>query len=303
MRNGIRRLLCLALLLAALPAAAPGEEVFPPREYEFSHRAYRSYDSETLKYTMETFTVSGVRCYLTKVWLQDPGRQIRKATAEWKKNIMLPRHMAEKIPEAALVINGSGYWSRTYPDVPENYPGQPSDYFCTPWGSLTVTDGEVFRCLEDIPFTGLTLEADGLHMCVGEAPAAVLARNPLQTWSFRDLCPLQRDGEILTPKDWEFAGKKARRTVIGRADRNNYLLLSVSDEGGPGLTLHQVNSFFQKYFELEWLYNLDGGPSSALLARKKGRSRMNTVLGGSAKDEDIMAFVELAEDGNAGSGK
>ena len=290
----MKRIICLLLCLMALPLWAGGEEVFPPREYEFTHKAYRQYDSTTLKYKMETFKIQGVRCYLTKVWLWDPGKQIRKVTSEWRKNIMLPRHMAEKLPEAALVINGSGYWNPTYPDVPENYPGVPADYFYTPWGSLTVTDGEVLRNLEGIPYTGLTLEEDGLHMYVGEETGKVLEHSPIQTWSFRDLCPLQLNGKVLTPPDWEWAGKKARRTVIGRVDRNNYLILSVTTEdGGTGITLHDVNNFFQKYFELEWLYNLDGGPSSALLARKYGKKKMNTVMGGSAKDVDIMAFTEL----------
>ena len=290
----MRRIICLLLLcMLALPLWAPAEEIYPPREYEFTHKAYRQYDSTTLKYKMETFKIKGIRCYLTKIWLWDPGQQIRKVTSAWRKNIMLPRHMAEKIPEAALVINGSGYWNPTYPDVPETYPGKPEDYFYTPWGPLTVTDGEVLRNLEDLPYTGLTLEEDGLHMYVGEETGKVLAAEPIQTWSFRDLCPLQLDGEVLTPADWEWAGKKARRTVIGRADRNNYVILSVSNEDGPGLTLYEVNDFFQKYFQLEWVYNLDGGPSSALLARKPGKKKMNTVMGGAAKDVDIMAFIEL----------
>jgi len=293
----MKRLICLLLCLL-LPAVVWGEEleIYPQREYEFNHRAYRSYDSETLKYKMETFNIHGVRCYLTKVWVRDPARQIRKVTADWEKNIMLPKRMAEKIPGAALAINGSGYWNPTYPDVPWDYPGEVSDYFYTPWGSLVVTDGEVYRNLEELPFYGLTLEADGLHMYVGEKNSQVLAANPTQTWCFRNLCPMQLNGEVLTPQDWAFAEAKARRTLIGRVDRNNYLLLSVSNEGGIGLTLHEVNDFFQKYFELEWLYNLDGGPSSALLARKKGSKRMGTVMGGAAKDVDIMAFLELPEE-------
>ena len=80
-------------------------------------------------------------------------------------------------------------------------------------------------------------------------------------------------------------------------DANNYLILSVTNEDDTiGLSLHSVNNFFKKYFpDLEWLYNLDGGPSSALLARKQGKPRMRTVAGGRAKDADIMAFIELPE--------
>ncbi|MBQ9210945.1 MAG: phosphodiester glycosidase family protein [Clostridia bacterium] len=288
----MRRFFALLLCLALLPLFALGEEVFPPREYAFDHKAYREYDSETLKYKIETFLVQGVRCYLTKVWVQDPARQIRKATSDWKKNIQLPKNMAAKIPGAALAINGSGYWNPTYRDVPGDYPGEVSDYYYTPWGSLTVTDGEVYRQL-DLPYYGLTLEADGLHMYTGQAPAEVLAANPSQTWSFRNYCPMWQDGQDLLPADWSFAAAKARRTVIGRVDRNNYLLLNVTNEGRAGLTLHEVNDFFQEYFQVEWLYDLDGGPSSALLARKQGAKKLNAIMGGAAKDIDIMAFVEL----------
>lgn len=286
----IRSLLLAFCLL--LPAFAAGEEALPVREYAFNHRAYRSYDSETLKYKMETFLIRGVRCYLTKVWVRDPARQIRKATAKWKEDIQKPKDLVKAIPEAMLYINGSGYWSPAYPDVPEHYPGEVSDYYYTPWGSLTVTDGEVFRNLEELPYYGLTLEADGLKMYTGTPTAEVLAANPLQTWSFREASPMQRNGENLLPEEWKFAQTKAIRTVIGRADRNNYLILTVTNEGDRGLDLYDVNSFFTKWFDLEWVYNLDGGPSSALYARRKGARRLVRIMGGNARDVDIMAFTE-----------
>lgn len=293
----MRRILCLLCCALLLWSAAAAEAVFPPREYEnFSHKPYRSYDSESLKYTIETFRIKSVRCFLVKLWMRDPAQQIRKATAVWQKNIQLPAAMAKKVPGAALVINGSGYVSPTYPWIPEDYPGTNRDYYYTPLGSLTVTDGEVFRNLEGVPYYGLTLEKDGLHMYVGAENSAVLAASPTQTWSFYVQCPMQLNGQVLTPEDWAFAGRRARRTVLGRVDRNNYLILSVTSEGGYGLTLHEVNDFFLKYFELEWLYNLDGGPSTALLARKKDKKRLGTIAGGAAKDADIMAFIELPEE-------
>ena len=308
MRKGLSLVLSLMLcLLGLLPAAMaeekaetenvlPDDYVYPVEEYEnFTHKTTRTYDSETLKYRIETFKVKGCRCFLVKIWLQDPGKQIRKATAQWKKNIQFPATMAKQIPDAVLAINGSGYVSPQYPWIPEDYPGTNKDYYYTPLGSLTVTDGEVFRYLEGIPYYGLTLEADGLHMYVGADNDRVLGAEPEQTWSFYTQCPMQMNGEVLTPRDWSFAGKQARRTVIGRVNRNNYLILSVTNEGRNGLTLHEVNDFFRKYFEVEWLYNLDGGPSTALLARKQGRKRMGTVAGGAAKDADIMAFTELTD--------
>ena len=87
----------LLLLLFLLPASAPAEEASPlPRmEYAFSGKLKRSYESPSLIYTVETFRREKVLCYLTKIWMQDPARQIRKATSSWKKNIMLPVHMAQ----------------------------------------------------------------------------------------------------------------------------------------------------------------------------------------------------------------
>lgn len=268
---------------------------FPPAEYSFSGKQVRSYDSETLKYSVESFEYNKAFCYLSKIWLQDPGKQIRKVTSAWRKNIMRPINMAEKLPEMALAINGSGYVSPTYPWIPEDYPGTNSDYYYTPLGSLTVTDGEVFRNLEGVPYSGLTLEADGLHMYIKADNESVLASSPTQTWSFYEECPIILGNRILVPEDWSFASAAARRTVIARTDRNNYLILNVTRDGSPGLTIWDVCDFFLNNFNTEWVYNLDGGPSSTLICRKQGGKKLSVVTGGSAKDADIMAFTELPQ--------
>lgn len=290
--KGMRILLAVMLFLLPVFSCA-GEESCPVREYDFTGTVKRSYDSDTLKYTVEAFRLYGERCYLSKIWMRDPGKQIRKATSEWRKNLIRPVHLASQIPEAALVINGSGYVSPSFPWIPEDYPGKSKDYYYTPLGSLTITNGEVFRNLENVPYTGLTLEADGLHMYMGESTAKVLEANPVQTWSFYVQCPMILDDQILTPEDWKFAGRRNCRTVIARADRNNYLILSVTNEKSIGLSLHKVNEFLTENFDLEWAYNLDGGPSSALLCRDKDSDKLTTIAGGSVNDVDIMAFVEL----------
>lgn len=116
---------------------------------------------------MQTTSIEGCKCYITRVWMKYPGYQIKKATAVWEKDIQLPEKMASRIEGCALAINGSGYVSPIYPWIPENYPGTNSDYFYTPLGSLTVTDGKVYRLLQGVPYYGLTLQRDGLHLHVG----------------------------------------------------------------------------------------------------------------------------------------
>ncbi len=298
----IRKLFCLMLCLMLLPAVCSGEGAgaeAPLPRYEYSYSTgltLRTYDSETLYYTVEKMKIEGVVCYLSKIWVRDPARQIRKQTSAWKENIQRPIKMAQQVEGAALVINGSGYVSPTYPWIPEEYPGESPDYYYTPLGSLTVTGGEIFRNLEGIPYYGLTLEGDGLHMYTGEDNEAVLARSPRETWSFYVECPMLWNNEDILPEEWPFADRLACRTVIGRVNRNNYVILSVSRRGGPGLSLRRINQFFQRRIETEWLYDLDGGPSSALICRAKGRRNLVTIMGGEAKDADIMAFTELPQE-------
>ena len=111
------------------------------------------------------------------------------------------------------MINGSGYVSPVYPWIPENYPGESKDYYYTPLGSLTITHGEVFRNLEGVPYYGLTLEEDGLHMYVNAENGTVLARNPTETWSFYIECPMLLDNEDILPEEWDFAARDHRHDL------------------------------------------------------------------------------------------
>ena len=291
----MRRLLCLVLCLIILPVAGFAEEpadFFDRVEADSLGKIERTYDSPTLKYAVEEFAMDGEKCYLSRIWVQEPARQIRKATAEWEKNVMRPVFIAEKIPEAALIINGSGFVSPIYPGIPDSYPGVSSDYDYTPLGSLTVTDGEIFRNLEGVAYYGLALNEDGIQMYTGADNEEVLAASPRQTWSFYEECPMLRDNADLLPENWPFADRRAARTIIARLDRNNYLILNVTSEKKRGLSLRRAVEFFQENFAAEWVYNLDGGPSSALLCRAKGRKKPKTLAGGTVKVADIMAFTE-----------
>ena len=157
---------------------------------------------------------------------------------------------------------------------------------------LKVTDGEVWRNLEGVRYTGLTLEEDGLHLYMEEENSTVLAAGPTQTWAFYTQCPMQVNGRVVLPEDWTFADTKARRTVIGRADGHNYLILTVTKENRTGLSLRRAVIFFRENFDTEWVYNLDGGDSTALMCRKKGNKKMKLAISRIAKIVDIMAFTE-----------
>ena len=259
------RLLCLLLCLLLCPLAAPAEEpasFFDDAEADSVGRIMWTYDSQTLKYTIEKFTMDGEVCYLTRVWVRDPAKQIRKAAGEWKKKLEFPMTLAGRISGAVIVINGSGYVSPSFPEIPENYPGESRDYWYTPLGSLTVTDRQVFRILKDVPYSGLTLDDGGLKMYVNKDSGAVLATCPIQTWAFYPDCPMMRNNKDILPEEWIFADRRAERTIIARVDRNNYLILSATLDKGRGISLRRAVTFFQENFSPFFLFFID---SSAIL--------------------------------------
>lgn len=289
--NDMKRFLLTVLLLTLICCCAQAEPL-PAWKPSVTGQTIVTYDTDTLKYTITGFEHQGALCYLTSIWMAEPGRQIRKATAPWEESLSLPSDMAAQIDGAALAINGSGYVSPLFPWIPENYPGVSEDYHYTPLGSLTITDGVIFRNLEGVPFYGLTLQEDGLHLHVGEDNASVLAQSPSQTWSFYVECPLIQDGLDILDRTWPFANRKAIRTIIAKKDENNYVLLTVTAKKGLGLPVTVCVDFLQEHIQPQWAYNLDGGPSSALLYRKSHWLNLKILWGNKAKDTDAMIFTE-----------
>lgn len=283
---------CLLMACMVIPALA---EPLPVATYAAQGEVKRTYDSDTLKVSLERFENDTILYYITKIWMADPGRQIKKATAPWRKKLHFPSDMAKKIDAPVVVINGSGYVSPVFPWIPENYPGVSKDYHYSPLGSLTITNGETFRNLAGVPYYGLTLEADGLHMHVDADNETVLAGNPTQTWSFYTRCPLIQHGESILDRTWDFANQPNIRNIICKKDQNNYVVLTVTHKRSAGWTLLQCVDYLLDAIGPEWAYNLDGGPSAALLFRDRGSKKLRTIYGNNSKDTDIMAFVEAGE--------
>ncbi|MBR1585921.1 MAG: phosphodiester glycosidase family protein [Clostridia bacterium] len=285
MKNRLLALLILACV--CLPALAGAEDAYTVTKREMLTR----YDSPTLTYRIETAKVNGTSCYLTTVWLQDPARQIKKVISPWHQSLAKAEDLAKKVSGAALVINGSGYVSPRYPEIPDIYPGESADYYYTPLGSITVVDGEVYRDLRGVPFYGLTLEEDGLHMYAGADNADVLEKKPIQTWSFYEGCPMAENGVDILDHDWAFANRRAIRTILCKlTEENTYLILTATSR--HGLTLVEANQFLLGEFDTEWIYDLDGGPSTALFRRLQGKKTLKLIYGAGQKIVDVMGFVE-----------
>ncbi len=298
----MRKLLCLLCLLVMLCSTALAEPL-PIYDYTFSGNPKAEHLSDSLWWRIEGFYEGKVICYLVKIWMQNPGQQIGKATADWEKNTMSAANLAKRAPEASLLINASGYVTKTYKWVPENYPGEGSDYYFTPLGSVTVTNGEVFRCLEGVPYYGLTLNTDGLRLHVGDDPQAVLAQNPTQTWSFYDECPLIVNHQPILDVEainaqyqkphqvWSCVNNRAMRNVVMKMDANNYAIFLVTSKGG-GMTLADTTAWIKEHLDPEWAYNLDGGPSAVLMYRNE-KNKLQTKWASTQRNVDLMTFSEL----------
>ena len=284
----MKRLLALLLLCCLLPLGAWAEE----KAYEYTDRLLlAAYDSDTLKYEIHLVRLNDTTCYLTRLWLADPARQIKKVISPWHMDLARAEDLAAQVEGAALVINGSGYVSPNYPAIPETYPGTSMDYYYTPLGSLAVVDGQVLRNLEGVPYYGLTLEEDGLHLYVGADNGEVLAHQPLQTWSFYEGCPMAQDGADILDHDWYFANRRAIRTILAKLrEENTYLILTATDTFG--LTLVEANDFLLGEFAPEWVYDLDGGPSTALFYRHREEQALRLLYGAGQRIVDVMGFVE-----------
>lgn len=292
----MRRFLCFLTLFSLVfllfcPLPHSLAEPLPPYPHAFSGQQEASFQSPSLIWQIERFDYEGGECLLTKVWLQDPGRQIGKATADWEQSVLPTLDIAKRAPEASLLINGSGYVTARYSWIPDNYPGRSEDYYFTPLGSLTVSGGRVYRLLENVPFYGLTLQKDGLHIHSGEDPLAVLAHSPSETWSFYVECPFILDHQSHLDPAWRFTDTRAMRTIIAKMDQNNYILLTVTRKGG-GLTMAQCTALLLTRFDPEWAYNLDGGPSSALMYRDDS-GQIVPLWENTQENADILYFFQL----------
>ncbi len=287
MKKAVKRMMLTLGILLLLPMAALAE--LPILDPGPCGETVAEHASDTLWWRIEETQVEGVRCYLTRVCMADPGKQIGKATSDWRENTLHAETLAGRAPEASLLINGSGYVTKTYAWIPENYPGVSQDYWYTPLGSVTVTDGEILRNL-GVPYYGLSLTAGGLQLHVGDDPEAVLAENPTQTWSFYVECPIIQDGASILDPDWAFTKLPNIRTIVCKMDDHNYLLLTVTRKGG-GLTMQQCVDYLLAVHQPEWAYNLDGGPSSALMYRDE-KGKLRTVWAPGQRNADLMTFSD-----------
>ena len=84
----MKRLTVFVLLLCLLHTTAVGETAEP----------VLSYQSETLRFTVESLCYEGAECYLTRIWMADPGQQIAKPPPPGSRTCAIPRRWQRTSP-------------------------------------------------------------------------------------------------------------------------------------------------------------------------------------------------------------
>ena len=92
----MKRFFALALLLMLLPLHTLAEPL-PVYDPGVAGQTAVTYDTDTLRYAIMRFSLQGATCYLTRVWMADPGQQIHKATAVWEESLAYPSDMASAV--------------------------------------------------------------------------------------------------------------------------------------------------------------------------------------------------------------
>ena len=123
-----------------------------------------------------------------------------------------------------------------------------------------------------------------------------LAGMPAGMWmlfrrSFRDhLVSVLGFGRDEAKRVCAAAGPKYRQIIAKLPEENTYVILTGTSS--HGLQLIEANEFLEGEYHPEWVYDLDGGPSTALFRRLQGKKTLKLIYGAGQRIVDVMGFVE-----------
>lgn len=250
------------------------------------------YEGNTLKYYI---TNNGLY-YLTYIWMQEPVNQIKKLeanTAKYGKVLkdseipgklyrlsvgeMMNSYISNGIlpsSKAAIGFNASGFYVKGAWNPPSDYYNNRS----SSW--FVMTDGIITRNRTDdntntryimVAIDGngdLQAYDGGIQKDSREKTVQMIKEaNVRNTWSFAPL--LIKNGQ---QQPWGTT-EKARRQGICQVNSNNYIMLS----SYTNMKIDDVGSVFAS-LKCKTAFNLDGGGSTSIFAKKPGTTTASKVL-------------------------
>ena len=220
---------------------------------------YASYSDSSIK--VKTELIDNV--YVTKIWVKDPSKQVKKASAPWGSLKTVEQQMKDK-SNAIVACNGGGFMRDPFWVPGENslYRTLKLNWDKTPSGNLVLTNGKIMRALKYA--NGVELKTSGqvgilpngsFKLYNGTTYQKVIDDGVKNTFTFSAYMLID-NGVINSMCD---STQEAMRNCVGQIDGNNYVILtSYSNE-----TIKRMAEVGKKV-GCKYLYNFDGGGSTTL---------------------------------------
>ena len=246
----------------------------------------QSYSDSSIKVSVEKIS----EYYVTRIWLKDPSKQLRKQEAGWGEALKTVNEMLNATEKTIVGCNASGFYLKG------SWTPKEDEIKKTPWnktteGFLVITNGVIRREIENKNCNALlgVLPNGSLKYYENNPYSDVHNDGVKNTFTFGPL--LIKDGQpykqvIGSPRQ-SYAGS-GMRTTIGQIDSNNYVIITTKSKA----TLNEIATLGVR-LGCQILYNLDGGGSTTLWFRGKLTGNGTQVMKSGRAVADALCFVSL----------
>ena len=234
---------------------------YGPYKYAISGTVIQTYKDESIEVSIEKID----RMYVSKIWIAEPSKQIKKAEGD-----ALIGNMLAPIPNVIIGTNGSydnagkvvitnGVITRTSNDE--------SHFILGINKSGRLMQKELYKSWMR-PISGSEMLEMGIVNTFASWPGAIIENNKYDS----GLAEQNKDHRA--------------RTAVGQVNENNYILINASDSAG--VSIPSVGEMAQR-LNCSFLYMLDGGRSTALWFRQS----YIIPSSGNRKRPDVLYFTTL----------
>ena len=244
----------------------------PIYKYSVKGTVIHKYSDNTINVSIERFS----DFYVTKVWVKDPSKQVKKKQANTKtlKNSKTLKNMLDNTKNAIVGCNASSF-------------SMGGDKTAT--GNLIITNGKVLRPKTNVEKVkdkiSLGMLQNGSFKYYETFTYADITRDGVKN-SFRFGPILINNGVAVNGAPGQRPNQDAYRNAIGQMDENNYVILTARKT----MRTKAVQNFGLK-LGCKLLYNLDGGGSTALWFRGKASGKGKLVRSSDRGAPDTIYFV------------
>ena len=259
----------------------------PEFKHTISGTKKKSYKNSSISVKIEK--ISG--CYVAKIWVKDPSKQIGRKMAGWQSSVKQAATMLNSTNNAIVGINGSGFYvpGSWEPDSVIKKLGK-SKWKYTTEGYLVIYNGKVLRKISGKKCNAILgiLKNGSLKYYENNSYNDPINDGVYNTINFGPL--MIKNGKAYKQRSGKVRmgyTSTNQRTCFGQVDSNNYIFIvgkkSLNQLASLGLKLH-----------CNTLYNCDGGGSSSMWFRGKKSGNGSYVKSSSRRIEDVIYFKSLS---------